>query len=72
MPTPYHRAAVHLRHASSVVVCAHVRPDGDAVGSTLGLVLALRAAGIPAIPTLADVRQPPASYDFLAGHGLYV
>lgn len=72
MPTPYHRAAVHLRHASSVVVCAHVRPDGDAVGSTLGLVLALRAAGIPAIPALADVRQAPVSYAFLPGHALYV
>lgn len=72
MPTPYHRAAVHLRHASSVVVCAHVRPDGDAVGSTLGLVLALRAAGIPAVPTLANLRRAPSSYSFLPGHSLYV
>lgn len=72
MPTPYHRAAVYMRHASSVVVCAHVRPDGDAVGSALGLVLALRAAGIPAIPTLANLRRAPASYAFLPGHSLYV
>lgn len=69
---PYHRAAVALRRASSVVVCAHVRPDGDAVGSVLGLTLALRAAGIAAVPTLADDREPPATYAFLPGHSLYV
>lgn len=69
---PYHRAAVVLRRASSVVVCAHVRPDGDAIGSTLGLTLALRAAGIPAIPTLADDEPAPSSYAFLPGFGLFV
>ncbi len=72
MSTPYHRAAVHLRHASSVAVCAHVRPDGDAIGSVLALTLALRTAGIPAVPTLADDRDPSATYAFLPGFGLYV
>lgn len=72
MSTPFHRAAVHLRHAASVAVCAHVRPDGDAVGSVLALTLALRAAGIPAVPTLADDRDPSATYAFLPGFGLYV
>lgn len=71
MTTPYHRAAVHLRHASSVAVCAHVRPDGDAIGSVLALTLALRAAGIPAIPTLADERDASTTYSFLPGFGLY-
>lgn len=68
---PYHRAAVALRRASSVVVCAHVRPDGDAMGSVLGLTLALRAAGIAAIPTLADDRDAPSTYSFLPGHSLF-
>jgi phosphoesterase RecJ-like protein len=68
----FHHAVVALRRASSVVVCAHVRPDGDAVGSVLGLTLALRENGIPAIPTLANVEDPPSTYSFLPGFGLYV
>lgn len=71
MSTPFHRAAVHLRNAASVVVCGHVRPDGDAVGAVLGITLALREAGIPAVPTLADDREPPSTYSFLPGFGLY-
>lgn len=68
----YHRVAVELRKASSVVVCSHVKPDGDAVGSVLGLTLALRETGIPAVPTLADADEPPGSYAFLPGFGLFV
>ena len=34
-----------LRDAASVCVVGHVRPDGDCVGSQLGLGLALRATG---------------------------
>lgn len=67
----YHRAAVALRHAESVVVCGHVRPDGDAVGSVLAATLALRHAGIAAVPTLADDAPPPATYAFLPGFALY-
>ncbi|MDY0087629.1 MAG: DHHA1 domain-containing protein [Coriobacteriia bacterium] len=68
----YHRAAVELRKASSVAVCAHVKPDGDAIGSVLALTLALKDAGIPAVPVLADAGEPPPSYEFLPGFGLYV
>lgn len=68
----YHRAAVELRKASSVVVCAHVKPDGDGIGSVLALTLGLKAAGIPAIPTLADDSDPPGTYEFLPGFGLFV
>jgi len=66
-----HHAAVALRKATSVVVCAHVRPDGDAIGSVLGLCLALREIGIPAVPTLADPRPAPQTYAWLPGFGLY-
>lgn len=72
MQPEFHHAAHALRRASSVVVCGHVRPDGDAVGSVLGLTLALRENGIAAIPTLADSDGLPATYDFLPGYGLYV
>lgn len=60
-----------LRGAASVAVCAHVTPDGDAVGSVLGLTLALRQAGIEAVPTLADDRDVPVTYRFLPGAELY-
>jgi len=67
----FHRAAVALRHASSVAVCAHVRPDGDAVGSVLAATLLLRDAGIAAVPTLADDAPPPSTYSFLPGFALF-
>ena len=43
-----------LTHAQRVVVVAHIRPDGDAVGATLGLGLALQAAGKQVQMVLAD------------------
>lgn len=71
MRAALHHVAVALRRASSVVVCAHVRPDGDAIGSALGLTLALREMGIAAVPTLADDREHPATYGWLPGCALY-
>jgi phosphoesterase RecJ-like protein len=68
----YHHAVVALRRASSVVVCGHVRPDGDAIGSALGLTLALRENGIAAVPTLANLEAPPSTYSWLPGYALYV
>jgi phosphoesterase RecJ-like protein len=64
-------AARALAGAGTVVVCAHVHPDGDGVGATLGAVLALRSLGIEAVPTLADGRTAPSTYAFLPGHDLY-
>src|SRR5260221_14682888 len=34
-----------LAAANKIVIASHVRPDGDAIGSLLGLGLALRNAG---------------------------
>jgi phosphoesterase RecJ-like protein len=64
-------AARALKGARLAVVCAHVHPDADAVGSALGLVLALRELGIDAVPVLADGDGPPATYAFLPGFELY-
>ena len=72
MEAAYHHAVVALRHATSVVVCGHVRPDGDAIGSTLGVALALREVGIPAVPTLASRPTAPSTYEFLPGFGLFI
>jgi phosphoesterase RecJ-like protein len=58
-PTPDHeeldvdtaldRAAAAIRGAARVTLVCHVTPDGDALGSTLGLHHVLRAAGIDSV-----------------------
>jgi phosphoesterase RecJ-like protein len=64
-------AAKVLRGARDIVVCAHVDPDGDAVGSVLGLTLALAKLGIAVTPTLADDAAAPGAYAFLPGFDRY-
>ncbi|MHB1016329.1 MAG: DHH family phosphoesterase [Coriobacteriia bacterium] len=61
------RAAEALRGARSVVIGAHVDPDGDAVGSILGLVHVLDQAGIVATPVLPTAADLPSTYTFLPG-----
>jgi phosphoesterase RecJ-like protein len=61
-----------LTSAGSVAVCAHVEPDGDAIGSVLAATLALRSLGIEAVPTLADDAPVPSTYAFLPGSDLFV
>lgn len=51
---PLHELADRLHRARRVAIAAHVRPDGDAIGSVLGLALSLRAAGKIALPLLED------------------
>ena len=43
-----------LKTAKSIVIASHVRPDGDAIGSLLGLGLALRDAGKSVQMVLVD------------------
>lgn len=57
--------AAALRSAQRIVVVAHVRPDGDAVGSVLGLALSLRAMGKDVIAMLED--GVPENLAFLPG-----
>lgn len=52
---------------SRIAVCGHARPDGDAVGSTLALSLALTAQGHTVYPLTADAAEPPATYAWLDG-----
>lgn len=65
------RFAAVIREARSIAIGAHVDPDGDAIGSILGLTLACRALGTPAIPLLADGESVPATYSFLPGAHLF-
>lgn len=64
-PDALRSVAEALRSARHVLVASHVDPDGDAVGSTLGLVLALERAGIGATPVLAHGPAAPSTYAFL-------
>jgi len=57
-------SAFLARH-DSFFIAAHVRPDGDAVGSCLGLAASLRAAGKSVTVVLEDGL--PESLDFLPG-----
>ena len=56
---------LRLADAKKVVIASHVRPDGDAIGSLLGLGLALQDAGKTVEMILAD--GAPASFKFLEG-----
>lgn len=54
-----------LGEARRIVLTCHVRPDGDAIGSTLGLAHLLRALGKEANVVTPD--RPPRSLAFLPG-----
>ena len=57
-----------LADAKKVVIASHVRPDGDAIGSLLGLGLALQDAGKTVTMVLVD--GVPSSFKFLEGTDL--
>jgi phosphoesterase RecJ-like protein len=59
-----------LRTSERVIIASHVRPDGDAIGSLLGLGLALRDAGKSVQMVLVD--GVPASFRHLEGSELVV
>lgn len=57
-----------LEIAKDIVIVSHVRPDGDAIGSLLGLGLALQNAGKSVQMILAD--GAPSSFKYLQGSEL--
>lgn len=54
-----------LQNANSILLCTHVSPDGDAIGATLAMGLALKGMGKKV--TLADNDPVPGQYAFLPG-----
>jgi len=54
-----------LAAAHSVYIACHIIPDGDAIGSLLGLGLALRRLGKSC--TMACADRVPSRFDFLSG-----
>lgn len=65
------RIAARLHAAARVVVSSHERPDGDAIGSGMALVLALRALGKDARMVMCDT-PPPSLLPFPAVDGVWV
>ena len=59
-----------LDKSKNVIIASHVRPDGDAIGSLLGLGLALLDAGKSVQMVLVD--GIPSSFRHLEGSGLIV
>ena len=55
----------HLRRYPSVFVCAHIMPDGDCLGSALGLTWALRKMGKTVTVTCPD--HVSNSFEYLTG-----
>ena len=58
-----------IRASKTVCVVGHIRPDGDCVGSQLGLALALRSEGKKVVCWNED--SVPQKYKFLDGDGLF-
>ena len=59
-----------LETSKNIIIASHVRPDGDAIGSLLGLGLALQNAGKSVQMVLVD--GVPASFKHLEGSDLIV
>ena len=55
-----------LKESTKIVLTCHVRPDGDAIGSTLGLFHLLKALGKE--PTVVVPDKPPYTLHFLPGY----
>lgn len=65
-------AAEAIRAARSVTIASHVDPDGDAIGSCLGLAHALDRMGIDNTLVLPSGTTAPATYAFLPGVDRFV
>jgi phosphoesterase RecJ-like protein len=62
---PIRRAAEAIAAADAVAIACHVSPDGDAIGSSLALAHAARAAGKAAVASFGDPFAVPANFEFL-------
>lgn len=60
-----------LTPGTTVGICGHTRPDGDAIGSTLALASVLSLAGVDVHPLLSDEETGPETYAWLSHFGEY-
>ena len=61
-----------LNDAGSIGITSHVNPDGDSVGSLLGLSMVLSEAGKRVFPCIPEPGKYPPQYDFLPGKELLI
>jgi len=64
-PSAWAEAEGLLRRAQSILAMTHVSPDGDAIGSLLGLTHALRGLGKTVTPACQDPPHP--RFEYLKG-----
>ena len=64
---PSEAARDQIAHANRILLLTHISPDGDAIGSLLGLYWALKAGGKEALPVSSD--GCPEVFRFLPGSG---
>ena len=65
LPKKIRQIADLIRRHDACLLLTHVNPDGDALGSLLGLALGLESAGLRTFPVSAD--PVPDIYHFLPG-----
>src|SRR3954451_18403543 len=65
--TDLQRAAAAIRDVETVALACHVGPDGDALGSLLGLHHLCRAVGQPSIASFGEPFVVAPHYTFLPG-----
>ncbi len=58
--------------ASTFAVSGHINPDGDTIGSVLGIVALLKGMGKEVTPLLANASSAPEKYAFLDGYSDFV
>jgi phosphoesterase RecJ-like protein len=68
-PTIIDRIIEEIRHHQTFCIVGHIRPDGDCVGSQLGMALALKAEG-KKVACWNEDPMPP-KYAFLDPGGLF-
>ncbi len=60
--------AEFIEDATTFAVCGHINPDGDCIGSVLGMTAALRQAGKTVTPLMADGSTAPRKFAYLQGY----
>jgi phosphoesterase RecJ-like protein len=63
--TPLQQAAALISRAESIAMVCHVGPDGDALGSMLGMAVAARNRGIEVFPSFGEPFTVPDALRFL-------
>lgn len=64
--------AAAISAGNDIVLATHILPDGDAIGSLIGLALMLRQAGKSVLASWGNRFAYPAQYSFLEGQDLLV